>query len=133
MKLILLVVILILKILITKAGSLGIFLFLFWLKGRQLQFASDEWDKFFLTLPDATVKKYAVGIYLTSSSVASVITFFVLQIAGYQHSVELAILFFVGSLVVTACRWHKTKEYILRRWQEIPKTILERRENTDNK
>lgn len=131
MKLILLGAILILKILITKAGSLGIFLLLFWLKGRQLQFASDKWDKFFLTLPDATVKKYAVGIYFTSALVASVITFFVLQIVGYQHSVELAILFFVGGLVVTACRWHTTKEYILRRWQEIPKTILERRENPD--
>lgn len=102
--------------------TVGVFILLFWIKGRQLRFVSDEWDSYFLTLPNAKVQKYVMGIYLTAAVIASVITFFILLTAGYQHSLELAVLFFTGGLMAAACRWHKKyKEYILRRWREIIK------------
>lgn len=114
-----LIAILLLKTLIAKVIVLGVFILLFWIKGRQLRFVSDEWDSCFLTLPNAKVQKYVMGIYLTAAVIASVITFFILLTAGYQHSLELAVLFFTGGLVAAACRWHKKyKEYILRRWRE---------------
>jgi predicted PurR-regulated permease PerM len=79
-------------------------LFRFW---SILTPVSDEWDSYFLTLPNAKVQKYVMGIYLTAAVIASVITFFILLTAGYQHSLELAVLFFTGGLVAAACRWHK--------------------------
>ena len=37
------------KTLLCKGFSLGGFLLLFWIKGRQLRFNSDEWDSFFIS------------------------------------------------------------------------------------
>ena len=38
-------------------------------------------------------------------------------------------MIFIGGLAITAYKWHaKGKDYLLKRYQEIPKTILERKE-----
>lgn len=129
MYLLLLIVIIGLKTLLCKGLVLGVFLLAFWIKGRQLQFNSDEWDNFFLSLPAAKVQQYAIGIYLTAAVVSSVISYFILELAGYRHSLGIAVLIFIGGLAITAYKWHaKGKDYLLKRYQEIPKTILERKE-----
>lgn len=129
MYLLLLIVIIGLKILLCKGLVLGIFLLVFWIKGRQLRFNSDEWDNFFLSLPAAKVQQYAIGIYLAAAVVSSVISYFVLELAGYRHSSGIAVLIFIAGLAITAYKWYtKGKDYLLKRYQEIPKTILERKE-----
>ena len=92
---------------------MGIFLLAPWRKGRQLSFASDAWDRFFLSLPAARVQRYAIGIYLAAAVI----------------SLGIAVLIFIGGLAITAYQWHKKgREYLLKRYQEIPETILERKE-----
>lgn len=51
------------KALLCKGFSLGGFLLLFWIKGRQLRFNSDEWDSFFISLPERKLQKYVICIY----------------------------------------------------------------------
>lgn len=129
MYLLLLIAIIGLKTLLCKGLALGIFLLVFWIKGRQLRFNSDEWDNFFLSLPAAKVQQYAIGFYLAAAAVSSVISYFVLELAGYRHSLGITVLIFTGGLAITAYKWHtKGKEYLMKRYQEIPKTILERKE-----
>lgn len=126
----LLVAVIGLKTLLCKGLALGVFLLAFWRKGRQLQFNSEEWEHFFLSLPAAKVQRYAIGIYLTAAVVSSVISYFILELAGYRHSLGIAVLIFTGGLAITAYTWHtKGKGYLLKkRYQEIPETILERKE-----
>lgn len=90
MYLLLLIAIIGLKTLLCKGLAIGIFLLAFWIKGRQLRFNSDEWDNFFLSLPAAKVQQYAIGIYLAAAVVSSVISYFILELAGGRQVVALA-------------------------------------------
>ena len=45
------------KTLLCKRFSLGIFLLLFWIKGKKLKFCSDEWDNFFLQMSPQSVQR----------------------------------------------------------------------------
>ena len=136
MYVLLLIVVTALKILLCKGLVLGIILLLVWIKGRQLRFDSDEWDNFFLSLPAAKVQQYAIGIYLAAAVISSVISYFILELAGYRHGLGIAVLIFIGDLAITSYKWYtKGKDYLLKRYQEIPKTILERKEkeHSENK
>ncbi len=133
MYLLLLIAIIGLKTLLCKGLAIGIFLLAFWIKGRQLQFNSDEWDNFFLSLPEAKVQQYVIGIYLAATMISSIISYFILELTGYKHSLGIAALIFIGGLAITTFRWRtKGKDYLLKRYQEIPKTILERKEHAEN-
>ena len=134
MYLLLLIAIIGLKTLLCKGLAIGIFLLAFWIKGRQLRFNSDEWDNFFLSLPAAKVQQYAIGIYLAAAAVSSVISYFVLELAGSGHSLGIAAVLFMGGLAISAYKWHtRGKDYLRKRYQEIPKTILEKREKEGSK
>lgn len=129
MWLLLLIAIIGLKTLLCKGLAMGIFLLALWRKGRQLSFASDAWDRFFLSLPAARVERYAIGIYIAAAVISSVISYCILELAGYRHSLGIAVLIFIGGLAITAYQWHKKgREYLLKRYQEIPETILKRKE-----
>ena len=84
MWLLLLIAIIGLKTLLCKGLAMGIFLLALWRKGRQLSFASDAWDRFFLSLPAARVQRYAIGIYLAAAVISSVISYCILKLAGIQ-------------------------------------------------
>lgn len=129
MYLLLLILIIGLKTFLCKGTAIGIFLLIFWIKGRQLQFNSDKWDSFFLSLPAVKVQKYAIGIYIAAAVISSAISYIILEWTGYQHSLGIAALILIGGLAITGYKWHtKGKDYLLKRYQEIPATILERKE-----
>ena len=116
------------KILLCKGFSLVFFLLLFWIKGKQLGSNSERWDNFFLQLSPRAVQQYTIAIYITAAVLSSVISYFILEAASCQYSLAIAILLFAGGLAITAYRWHtKGKEHLLKRYQEIPNTILFRR------
>ena len=74
------------KALLCKGFSLGGFLLLFWIKGRQLRFNSDEWDSFFISLPERKLQKYVICIYLVAAMFSSFISYFILELTGYRNS-----------------------------------------------
>ena len=117
-----------LKALLCKGAALGIFLLSFWLKGRQLKFNSDEWDNFFLRLSDEVVEKYTIGVYLAAAVISSVISYAVIDLAGYRHALVIAVLLFAGGLVFTGYKWRtQGRKYLLGRYREIPATIMARK------
>ena len=52
----------VINVLFSKGIALGLVLILFWIKGRQLKFNSEEWDNYFLELSQEKVIKIALGI-----------------------------------------------------------------------
>ncbi|MFR4988087.1 GNAT family N-acetyltransferase [Anaerotruncus colihominis] len=133
MKLIILLAAIVGKWLLCLWIGLGLIFLLFWLKGKQLGFNSDRWDDFFITLPSQKVERYTIGIYLTAALLSSGISYLLLEWAGFRHSLLIAgALFAVGGLI-TEYRWFtKKRDYVLKKYQEIPQAILERR-NGENK
>lgn len=129
MRFIFLTAIIGLKTLLCKGLALGILFLLFWIKGKQLRFNSDKWDDFFLSFPAAKAQKYAVWIYLAAAVISTAVCYLILELTGFQRSLGIAVLLFIGGLAITAYKWHtKGKDYLLNRYQEIPRTILEKRE-----
>lgn len=117
-----------LKILFCKGVSLAIFLLLFWVKGKKLGFNGDKWDDFFLQLSPQAVQRYAISIYLTAAVISSAISYLILEGFSSPYSLAIAYFLFAGGVAITAYRWHrKGKSYLLKRYQEIPQTILSRR------
>ena len=47
----------VINVLFSKGIALGLVLILFWIKGRQLKFNSEEWDNYFLELSQGKVIK----------------------------------------------------------------------------
>ena len=117
------------KVLLTKGIALCLVLLLFFVKGKQLTLNRSRWDDFFLQLSPRDVQRYAIAIYLIAAGIAAGISYFIFVRTGYSHSLELSVLLFVGGLMATGRRWHtKGKDDLLRRYQEIPTMILEKRE-----
>ena len=113
----------------SKGIALGLVLLLFWLKGRQLGFQPKEWENYFLGLSQKKVLRIALGISGVSISAASFLSYIFLQKTGFHHAFIIAGLMFAGSNFWFWHRWkgEKGKAYLLKRFSEIPQTILENR------
>ena len=128
MPLLILCFILVIKILLCKGLALAILLLAFWCKGKQLRSHGGSWDTFFLALSAEQAQAYAVRIYLAAAVLSSALSYPLLLLAGIPHPLGIALLFLLGGIAVTAYRWQtKGKAYLLRRYQEIPQSILEHR------
>ena len=122
------VIIAVIKTLLCKAVSLLIILLSFCIKGKKLHFNSNQWDNFFLQLSDKKLQHYAVSVYIAAAVISSIAAFFLFKATGYSRGLEITLLIFIGGLAITAYKWHtKGKDYLMKRYREIPKTILEKR------
>ena len=109
-----------LKGLFCKGAALGLVLLTFVFKGRQLDYDTEKWNDYFLSL--------AVGVYLSAAMLSSIAAYGVLQKLKYRHSFPLAAAMFLAGLAVTWYRWKtKGREYLIRKYREIPETILAER------
>ena len=124
MYLIWLILIIGLKILLCKGFTLGIVLLLFFIKGKQLRYNSDEWDHYFISLSVQNVQKYTIMIYLIAALTSSAISYIILKLASYQYSLEIAILIFISGLLMTTYKYAKGKDELIKRYQEISRKIL---------
>lgn len=113
----------------SKGIALGLVLLLFWLKGKQLRFQPEEWENYFLGLSQKKVLRIALVISGVSISAASFLSYIILQKTGFHHAFIVAGLMFAGSILWFWHRWsgEKGKDYLLKRFSEISKTILENR------
>lgn len=118
------------NVLSAKGIALGLFLLLFYVKGRQLKFNSEEWDNYFLELRQETVIRIALSIAGMSIAASALISYVILYRAGFNDPLLIAAAFFCCSVLWFWHKWkgEKGKAYLLKRFAEIPQTILEKRE-----
>lgn len=127
LRFLLLLLIILMQCLLQKGLVLGIILGLFWIKGKQIRRAPDEWEKFFLSFPERKFLRYVIAICLTALFISCSAFYFVLKLAGYQNCLLKAFLLFFIELAIAVYRWcTKGKDALLERYREIPKTILEK-------
>ena len=55
---------------------------------QTVRFNSDEWDSFFISLPERKLQKYVICIYLVAAMFSSFISYFILELTGYRNSIE---------------------------------------------
>ena len=104
MKLLLLAVIVLIKVLISKAMALVCIILSFIFKGKQLHKSASEWDKYFLSLHDDFVYKYTQIIYIISTVLSSCVMFLLFRFFDFKYSISLTlIILMVGSLIT----WYK--------------------------
>ena len=123
-----LVLIVMMKGLLCKGVALGLVLLTFVFKGRQLDYDTEKWNDYFLSLEEKRVEQYAVGVYLSAAMLSSIAAYKKKKKLKYRHSFPLAAAMFLAGLAVTWYRWKtKGREYLIRKYREIPETILAER------
>ena len=128
---VLLILIIGLKILCCKGIALASVLIAFFLKGVQLHFSSEKWEAFFLTLSEKKVQVFAKMVYFIAAAASSLLAYGLLTMLNVQYAFFIAMAMFVGGMIFTGYRWiSKKKNYLLQRYQEIPATILAKREKS---
>lgn len=118
------------NILSSKGIALGLVLLLFWIKGKQLKFNSEQWDNYFLELSQQKIIRIALSISGISITAAALLSYLILDWADFNYPLLIAAVFFCCSALWFRHKWkgEKGKAYLLRRFAEIPQTILEKRD-----
>ena len=89
----------VINVLSSKGIALGLVLILFWIKGRQLKFNSEEWDNYFLELSQEKVIKIALGIAGSSIVASALISYAILDRAEFHHPFLIAAALFCCSVL----------------------------------
>lgn len=120
------------KVLLCKLLALGIFLLVFFVKGKQLHFNSEQWDEYFLTMTNRKLDYFVITNYTISAILSSIVSFLFLHWMKVPHAAMIAlILLFVGGIISGYRYFTSQRAYIQNRYLEIPQTILQRRKETE--
>lgn len=95
------------KVLLTKALSLMIIILSFWLKGKSIHKNSDDWNSYFLTLSNTFVFKYATCIYVVSTLVSSITAYGLFRVFKFQYSLYLATALLTVGVIFTWCKYQR--------------------------
>ena len=118
------------NVLLSKGIALGLVLLLFWIKGKQLKFNSERWEDYFLELSQRKLIRIALSISGIAIVVSAFFSYIILEKAGVRYAFMIAAIILCCSILWFWHKWRgdKGKVYILKRFAEIPQTILEKRE-----
>ena len=117
-------------ILSSKGIALGLILLLFWIKGKQLGFNSEKWENYFLELSQKKVLRLTLGVSGIGIGGATLLSYMILNKTGFDYALMIAVIMLCCSVLWFWHKWkgEKGRDYVLKRFAEIPQTILEKRE-----
>lgn len=120
MRLVLLLAILGLRSLLTKAVALGLVMLLFWAKGRRFRFRQDCWEAFLRDLSWGAVQRYVAAVYLTAAAASAASCWGLLRLTGFRRSAEIAAAVLAAGLALTAAQWFgKGRSLLQRKYQAL--------------
>lgn len=118
----------IIKVLLCKLLALGIVLLVLFVKGKQFDFNSEQWDEYFLTMTDRKLDVFVITIYTAAAILSSFAGFLLLHWMQVPHAAVIAVIFFLVGGAISGYRYFaKQRAYIRKRYTEIPQTILRRK------
>ena len=118
-KVILLLLIIGVKILLTKGLMLGFLLLCMAIKGKALHKNSSEWDKYFL--------QFAISLYLLSAIISVFICYLLLCWLNFLYPFFLALMIFLAGFVYSLCKYRKsTKDEIAAGLLKVKNSIKEK-------
>lgn len=119
----------IIKVLLCKLLALGIVLLVLFVKGKQLDFNSEQWDEYFLTMTDRKLDYFVITNYTISAILSGLASFVFLHWMKVPGAAVIAVILFAVGGAISGYRYFtKQRAYIRKRYKEIPQTILRRRE-----
>lgn len=117
------------KVFLCKLLALSICLLVFFVKGKQLHFNSEQWDKYFLTMTNRKLDCFVITNYTISTILSSFVSFLFLRWMKVPYAAMITLmLLFVGGVISGYRYFTSQRVYIQKRYMEIPQTILQRRE-----
>ena len=126
-KVILLLLIIGVKILLTKGLMLGFLLLCMAIKGKSLHKNSSEWDKYFLSLEERKVLQFAISLYLLSAIISVFICYLLLCWLNFLYPFFLALMIFLAGFVYSLCKYRKsTKDEIAAGLIKVKNSIKEK-------
>lgn len=120
--------ILIVKVLLTRGCSLAIILLSFVLKGKVLRRDKIKWNDYFLKLCENFAIKYATCIYLTATTLSSIVAYILFKMFKFQYPMFLTIILTITGLAFILCKYFiKGKNEILDAMREVHQFAMERK------
>lgn len=114
------------KILLTKGFMIGFLLLCMAIKGKSLHKSAGEWNDYFLSLEKKKVTRFAVFIYLLSSAVAVFICYLLLSWLDFAYPFCIALIIFFTSVIYSLCKYKRaTKDEIIAGLLEVKRFIRE--------
>lgn len=125
-KVILLLLVIGIKILLTKGFMIGFILLCMAIKGKSLHKNSAEWNDYFLSLGEKEVLHFAISLYLLSSAVSVFICYLLLSWLNFLYPFCIALVIFLASIIYNLCKYKKaTKDEIIAGLLEVKRFIRE--------
>lgn len=125
-KIIFLLLIIGVKILLTKGFMIGFLLLCMAIKGKSLHKNSAEWNDYFLSLGKKEVLHFAISLYLLSSAVSALICYLLLSWLNFVYPLCLALIIFLTSVIYSLCKYKRaTKAEIIAGLLEVKRFIRE--------
>lgn len=101
-KLLLLLIIIGIKVLLTRVFSLLMILFSFFIKGKSIHFDTEQWNIYFRDIKQNLVLNYAKSIYIIATVFSSFIVYLLFRLAKFQYPVHLTIILCLLSIFFTS-------------------------------
>lgn len=125
-KIIFLLLVIGVKILLTKGFMIGFLLLCMAIKGKSLHKNSAEWNDYFLSLGKKEVLHFAISLYLLSSAVSVFICYLLLLWLDFVYPLCLALIIFLASVIYSLCKYKRaTKAEIIAGLLEVKRFIRE--------
>lgn len=125
-KVILLLLVIGVKILLTKGLMLGLLILCMAIKGKSLHKNSEEWNKYLLSLNETKVLYLAISLYFLSTIVSVLICYWLLSWLNFANPFYLALMIFGASVVYSLCKYKKkTKAEIVAGLLKVKRDIRE--------
>lgn len=125
-KVILLLLVIGVKILLTKGLILGLLLLCMAIKGKALHKNSEEWNRYLLSLNETNVLYLAIFLYFLSTIASVLICYWLLSWLNFAYPFYLALMIFGVSVVYSLCKYKKkTKSEIVAGLLKVKRDIRE--------
>lgn len=122
----------VMKVLLCKLLAFGFFLLVFYIKGKQLHFYSEQWDEYFLTLSAKKLDCFVITTYLVAAVLSSFAGYGLLRWLHIPYAGFIAAAFFLVGVAISGFKYGRNKRaYIQERYAEIPQIILQRRKDAE--
>ena len=131
-KLLLLTVIIVIKVISTKAIALLNVLLSFVVKGKQFHQKTNKWNEYFLSLDYTFIDKYVKTIYIIATLLSSLLIFFLFKLFKFQYPISLTFIITVICSLISWYRYQKSgKSDIKSKFYELKQSIVSDNLNND--
>lgn len=114
------IIILIIKVILTKILSLLEVLISCAIKGKKINYNTNKWSEYFASMSDNFAIKYFVLIYIVASIISCIICYCIIQLFNIDYKEIIVVSIFSVTLIFNTIKFKvKEKDYIIEKNKEV--------------